>query len=158
MDVQLSKNFWLSEFVKSQAAARHGLDNTPGPKEIEAMTHLSLAVLQKVRDHFGVPVVINSGYRAPRVNQKVGGSKTSQHKFGQAADIEIPGVSNLVLANWIRDNLIFDQVILEAYNPDLGPNSGWVHVSFVANKANRGEVLTALVTPKGMEYHNGILA
>ena len=155
--MQLSKNFWLSEFTKSQAATRRGLSNVPGPSEIAALRDLVENVLQPIRDHFRVPVSISSGYRSAAVNRAVGGTGTSQHTKGQAADIEVSGVSNRDLAEWIRDNLPFDQVILEGYNAAEGPNSGWVHVSYRKNSPRRS-VLTAQFINGRAHYSRGINA
>ena len=138
--MKLSKNFTLQEFTKSQTALRQGIDNTPQGQHLEAAKKLFENVVQKVRDHFG-PTTINSGYRGPKLNEAVGGSATSQHCKGEAADIEVPGVPNADVAQWIVDNLDFDQVILEFHNPDE-INSGWVHVSYVGDK-NRSEYLLA---------------
>jgi len=101
--------------TKSDTALRHDMDNTPPPEAIECLRALCDNVLQPVRDHFGKPVRVNSGYRHPDVNAKVGGSKTSDHCKGMAADIEIAGVPNHELAQWIADNLDFRQTILEFY-------------------------------------------
>jgi hypothetical protein len=138
---QLTKNFSLSEMIKSETALRHGLDNTPGQTEIAALKLLAEKVLQPVRDHFAKGVKVNSGFRHPEVNARVGGSKTSDHCKGQAADIEIPGVANGDLAEWIKNNLEYTQLILEFYTPGI-PDSGWVHVSY--DPANlKKQVLTA---------------
>lgn len=126
---QLTKNFSLAEMVKSETALRRGMDNTPGETEIGNLRVLCERVLQPVRDHFAKGVKVNSGYRSPEVNAAVGGSKTSDHCRGQAADIEIPGVANADLAQWIADNLDYTQLILEFYTPGV-PDSGWVHVSY----------------------------
>ena len=127
--MQLTNNFSLEEMIKSETALRHDMDNTPGEAEIANLKVLCEKVLQPIRDHYGKGVKVNSGYRAPEVNAKVGGSKTSDHCKGQAADIEIPGVANADLAKWITENLDFTQVILEFYTPGI-PDSGWVHVSY----------------------------
>ena len=92
-------------------------------------------------NNFKKPVVISSGYRSPELSKKIGSSSRSQHCRGEAADLEIPGVSNKELADFINENLNFDQVILEFHNPDE-INSGWVHVSYVGDK-NRSEYLLA---------------
>jgi zinc D-Ala-D-Ala carboxypeptidase len=126
--MNLTANFTLSEMVKSETALRHDMDNTPGEAEIAALRLLCEKILQPVRDHYGKGVKCNSGYRAPAVNQKVGGSPTSDHCKGQAADIEIPGVPNADLAVWIMENLEYTQLILEFYTG--APDSGWVHVSY----------------------------
>jgi len=127
--MNLSPNFTLSEMTKSETALRHNIDNTPNEEQIQALMALAQNVLQPVRDHFKKGVKVNSGLRVPAVNQAVGGSPTSDHCKGQAADIEIPGVANHALAKWIADNLKFTQVILEFYTQGV-PDSGWVHVSY----------------------------
>jgi len=154
--MRLSKNFTMAEFTKSQTAERRGIDNTPEGEHLEAAKALFEDVVQKVRDHFG-PTVINSGYRSPELNEAVGGSSRSQHCKGEAADIEVPGVANAELAEWIRDNLEFDQLILEFYTPGI-PDSGWVHVSYKADGDNRGECLTAARIDGKTEYSVGINA
>lgn len=154
--MNLTKNFTLAEMTKSETALRHGIDNTPGEQEIAAMKLLAEKVLQPVRDHFGKGVKVNSGYRSPEVNSKVGGSRTSDHCRGQAADIEIPGVANYDLAKWIVDNLEFRQVILEFYTRGV-PDSGWVHVSFVAED-NKKQVLTAVKKDGKTVYLNGLVS
>ena len=90
---------------------------------------LAEQVLQPVRDHYAKGVKVNSGFRHPEVNAKVGGSRTSDHCNGMAADIEIPGVPNHELAEWIKSNLSYTQLILEFYTCGV-PDSGWVHVSY----------------------------
>lgn len=127
--MQLTNNFSLEEMTKSETALRHNLDNTPSEAEIANLKLLCEKVLQPVRDHYGKGVKVNSGFRHPNVNAAVGGSKTSDHCRGQAADIEIPGVPNHELALFIQDNLNYTQLILEFYTIGV-PDSGWVHVSY----------------------------
>lgn len=152
--MRLSKNFTLQEFTKSQTALRLGLDNTPEGEHLEAAQALFENVVQPVRDHFG-PTIINSGYRGPDLNAAVGGSATSQHCKGEAADIEVPGVANKDLAEWIVDNLDFDQCILEFYDPDI-PDAGWVHVSYKADGTNRNQDLTAMRIDGKVQYTPGL--
>jgi hypothetical protein len=152
--MQLSKNFTMAEFIKSDTANRLGIDNTPQGEHLENAKELFENVVQKVRDHFG-PTVLNSGYRCPELNEAVRGSKTSQHCHGEAADIEVPGVANGELAQWIVENLDFDQVILEFYTPGQ-PSSGWVHVSYKADGTNRNKALTASRIDGKTVYTNGI--
>lgn len=152
--MQLSPNFTLTEMIASDTARRIGDPNTPGTVEIAALKTLCERVLEPVRAHFGKPVRVNSGYRGPRVNAAVGSSDTSQHRRGEAADIEIAGVSNAMLARWIRDNLVFDQLILEAHR-EGDPNSGWVHVSYRKGRA-RKSVLTMTLRSHGASYSAGI--
>ena len=154
--MNLTKNFTLEEMIKSETALRHGMDNTPGESEIGNLKLLCEKVLQPVRDHFGKGVKVNSGFRHPDVNAKVGGSRTSDHTRGQASDIEIPGVPNAELAEWIKDNLEFRQLILEFYTPGV-PDSGWVHVSYVAED-NKKEVLTATKKDGKTVYLPGLVA
>lgn len=140
--MQLTKNFSLSEMVKSNTAVRLNIDNTPGEKEVVNLKTLCENVLQKIRDHYGVAVDVSSGFRCAKLNVAVKGSPTSDHCFGQAADIEIEGITNPDLAKWIIDNLQFTQVILEFYERGKS-NSGWVHVSYVKNNLKK-QVLTAI--------------
>ena len=152
--MKLSENFTMAEFIKSDTANRLGIDNTPEGEHLENAKALFENVVQKVRDHFG-PTVINSGYRCPELNEAVRGSKTSQHCHGEAADIEVPGVANGDLAQWIVDNLEFDQVILEFYTPGQ-PSSGWVHVTYKKDGSNRNKALTAAKVDGKTQYSNGI--
>lgn len=154
--MNLTKNFTLAEMTKSETALRHDMDNTPGEAEIASLKLLCEKVLQPVRDHYGKGVKVNSGFRHPEVNAKVGGSKTSDHCRGQAADIEIPGIANAELAKWIVDNLDFRQVILEFYTPGI-PDSGWVHVSYIAED-NKKQVLTATKRDGKTVYLEGLVA
>jgi len=154
--MRLSKNFTMAEFTKSQTAERQGIDNTPEGDHLDAAVALFENVVQPVRDHFGV-TVLNSGYRSPDLNAAVGGSSKSQHCKGEAADIECPGTPNAELAQWIVDNLDFDQCILEFYTPGI-PDSGWVHVSYKADGSNRKSILTASRVDGKTQYSEGINA
>ena len=98
---------------------------------------------------------INSAYRGPKLNAAVGGSAKSQHCNGEAVDFEIDGMSNLDLAKWVADNLDFDQVILEFYNPKEGPNSGWVHASYASQGKQRKQILTAVMEKGKTVYKPG---
>jgi hypothetical protein len=154
--MNLSANFNLKELTKSDTATRLGLDNTPGEAEIENLRLLCEKVLQPVRDHFGKSVTVNSGYRSPESNAAVNGSKTSDHCKGQAADIEIPGVANADLAQWIMDNCDYTQLILEFYTQGI-PDSGWVHVSFDPSNLKMQE-LTAVKVAGKTQYLPGLQA
>ena len=141
--MQLSKNFSLIELTKSQTAERKGIDNTPSPEHKRNLKSLCTRVLQPVRDHFNRVVSVSSGYRSEALCVAIGSKITSQHAKGQAADFEIFGTPNNEVANWIRNNLIFDQLILEFWNSDE-PNSGWVHVSYDPDfNQNRKQYLRA---------------
>ena len=142
--MKLSKNFSLKELTYSQTAIRNGISNLPNDEQLVNLTALCQRVLQPVRDKYGV-VSISSGLRAEALNALIGGSKTSDHCYGRAADFEVKSeeISNLELAKYIQDALEFKQLILEFYDKEEGPNSGWVHCSFDAAGNNKGEVLTA---------------
>lgn len=139
--MKLSDNFSLIEFTKSQTAERKGIENTPNEIHTIAMEALCHNILERVRSAFAKPVMINSGYRSPALCEAIGSKSTSQHCNGEAADIEIYGVSNYDLAKYIENNLNFDQLILECWD-GIEPNSGWVHVSYVDDTTNRKDVLT----------------
>jgi hypothetical protein len=126
--MNLSQNFTLAELCKSELAIRRSIDNSPTQDVISNLQALVVNILQPVRNSLG-PITINSGYRSPAVNVAVGGSPTSDHCRGMAADIEIAGYDNKMLAKFIEQNFRFTQVILEFYE-DGQPSSGWVHVSF----------------------------
>ena len=154
--MKLSPNFSLAEMTKSDTALRLDMENEPGDEEIDNLTALCENVLQKVRDHYGKGVKVNSGFRHPDVNGAVGGSKTSDQCKGMAADIEIPGVANAELAEWIVENCEFRQVILEFYTPGI-PDSGWVHVSYNPDD-NKKQVLTAMKENGKTVYKVGLIA
>jgi len=154
--MNLSANFSLKEMTRSDAATRLGLNNTPDEKTIDNLKTLCEKVLQPIRDHFGKTVTVTSGFRSSETNQAIGGSKSSDHVKGQAADIEIAGVPNAELAQWIMDNLDYTQLILEFYTQGI-PDSGWVHVSFDPNNLKKQE-LTAVKVAGKTQYLAGLVA
>ena len=154
--MQLSNNFSLAELTKSQTATRKGIDNTPSDTHIQNLIHLAESVLQPVREHFGKPVMISSGYRSPALCEAIGSSTKSQHARGEAADFEIGGVDNKELATWISKNTTFDQLILEFYN-EGDPNSGWVHCSAVKGEP-RKQVLRASKVGGRTKYEQILLS
>ena len=154
--MNLSANFSLKEMTRSDAATRLGLNNTPDEKTIDNLKTLCEKVLQPIRDHFDKTVTVTSGFRSSETNQAIGGSKSSDHVRGQAADIEIPGVPNVELAQWIMDNLEYTQLILEFYTPGI-PDSGWVHVSYDPSNLKKQE-LTAMKVAGKTQYAPGLVA
>ena len=144
---QLTEHFTLEELTVSPTAKKLGLPNTPTAEHIENMRYCCEKILEPVRAKFG-PVTVNSSYRAPLVNKAVGGSKTSQHVNGQAIDFEVKGVDNKTVADWVADNLEFDQVILEFYTAG-DKNSGWVHASIKKEGGNRKQRLIAKKSKAG---------
>ena len=153
--MKLSANFSLAEMTKSQTATRKGIKNEPSTEHVENLIHLAETVLQPVREHFGKPVAISSGYRSPALCEAIGSSSKSQHAKGEAADFEIHGVDNKELATWISKNTEFDQLILEFYVRG-DPNSGWVHCSAV-KAGPRKQVLKASKVEAKTKYENIIL-
>lgn len=140
--MKLSKNLSLLECTKSITAKRLDIDNTPSEEAIDNLKCIAGCVFQPLRDHFDVPIGINSGYRSEALNKAVGGSKTSQHMLGEALDIDadIYGrISNKEIFDYIRGNLDYDQLIWEFGGPS---SPDWVHVSF-RRENNRREALRA---------------
>jgi zinc D-Ala-D-Ala carboxypeptidase len=138
--VKLSEHLALSEVIRSESAKRNGISNMPTPEHIENFKILATKVFEPIREHFGVPIRISSGYRSQRqLNKCVGGSTTSQHSSGEAIDIDQDAttITNKQVFDYIRDNLAFDQLINEF-------DYSWVHVSYKANGKQRGEVLGGL--------------
>ena len=133
--MNLSPNFTLEELTSSETAARHGLDNTPGPVAMQNLQRLA-NFLEGVRKVLGKPISINSAYRGPEVNTKVGGSKNSQHMVGCAADIKIPGMTpDAVCRAIIASDLQYDQLIREF--------DSWTHISIPNEEGStpRGQTL-----------------
>ena len=140
--MKLTTNFSLAELTASQVAARKGIPNNPTAGQIENLKKLCESILQPIRNHYDSPVIISSGFRTPELCILINSSINSQHAKGQAADLQVIGVDNKALAKYIKENLDFDQLILEFYKESEGPHSGWVHVSYVG-KENRKQSLTA---------------
>ena len=151
----LTRNFSYLEMIKSSTAQRLNVSNEPTTEHIINLVNLCNHILQPVREEFG-PIRINSGYRSLALNAKVGGSKTSQHCNGEAADFESSRISNPKLAAWIAENLDFDQLILEFYD-GKDPHSGWIHCSYKKDGSNRAKTLTALRVNGKTKYKNGLL-
>lgn len=142
MENQITKNFTLAELTRSSTASQRGISNEPSEEHYNNMKVLCEKVLQPLRDKLGKPIIVNSCYRSPKLNAAVGGVATSQHSRGEAADIEVKGMSNYDLANYIKEHFDFDQLILEyCDNLKNDINSGWVHVSYKTH-GNRHQCLT----------------
>jgi zinc D-Ala-D-Ala carboxypeptidase len=141
--MQLSKHFTLEEFTHSDTALKLGIDNSPNEEQTEKLKTLCEFVLERIREFFGLPVHIDSGFRSEALNDAVpNSSKTSQHSLGEAADITIPGLDLVHIIRYIVAVLEYDQVILEPT---------WVHVSFRAGK-NRKQALKAFPHNGEMNY------
>ena len=127
--MKLTRNFSLSELIKSDTAIRLGIDNNPNADQMEKLKLLCENILQPVRDHFG-RVKVTSGFRSSELCVAIGSSVNSQHARAEDADFECIGTDNAELFDWIKANLTPDQLILEFYTPGE-PNSGWIHASYV---------------------------
>lgn len=149
--MKLTKNFSLSELTRSVKATKLGIKEqfTPSEEVIDNLTTLCQNVLQPIRDELKAPLTITSGYRCSRLNKEIGGSKTSQHVKGEAADIvsldENGAVNNsflldLILSLWFTKKIEFDQLIIEF--PDEDGNPEWLHISYSISR-NRNEILKA---------------
>ena len=141
----ISKYISLDEATKSPTAKRLGIENKPTKDHLENMRRVAINVFDKVREHFSVPIGVSSFYRSQELNDAVpGSSKTSQHRTGEAIDIDADiygNVTNLDIFNYIKDNLVFDQLIGEY--PDASGKWSWVHVSLKYG-VNRKQVLVKL--------------
>lgn len=158
-DDLVSKNFQFYELTKSDLASRQEIPNGfASEDELCCAVYLCRKVIQPVRDKFG-RFKPNSVYRSQTLeralkNKPVNWLSTSQHVKGQACDIEVLNESNMKLALWVRDNLKFDQLILECYAAVEGPNSGWVHVSLLppGYGKNRKEILSYVKNPQTRKF------
>ena len=141
--MQLSKNLALAEVTRSETAKRKGISNMPTPEHIENFKKLAENVFQPIREHFGLPIHLSSGYRSAALNKAVGGSSSSQHCTGEAIDIDMDGTSitNKQVFDFIRENVNFDQMIWE-FGSDTNPD--WVHVSYESTGKQRKQVLKAV--------------
>lgn len=141
--MKISEHLDLSELIRSESAKRNGISNMPIEAHIANFKVLAEKVFEPIRNHFRCPIHISSGYRSEALNKAIGGSATSQHSKGQAVDVDMDGtpngVTNLDIFKFIKDNLIFDQLIAEF--PTKG-NPNWVHVSYNEGK-NRKQILVA---------------
>ena len=148
--MQLSKNLTLNEVTKSNTAINHGIKNEPNAEQLENLKTIANEVFQKIRDHFGMPIKVSSGFRSEALNKKVGGSKTSDHMKGCALDIDMDGTSitNKQVFDYIRTHLQFRQLIWE-FGTDTNPD--WVHVSYVRGD-NKKQVLRAVKRGKKTAY------
>jgi hypothetical protein len=142
--MKLSKYVSLAEVTRSDTAKRKGIDNSPTAEHLENLKVICDEVFDKVREHFGVPIYISSGYRSAALNKAIGGSATSDHNNGRALDLDQDGhgngVRNKDVFNYIINNLEFDQCIGEFQRAD--GDFDWVHVGY-RKGANRKQILIA---------------
>ena len=137
--MKISPNLTLAEVSKSNTAIKLGIDNEPKGEHLNNMIHTANAIFQPMREHFGKPIFVSSGYRSPELNKAIGGAATSQHCKGEALDLDNDAVeypTNKDIFEYIKNHLDFDQLIWEF-------DGAWVHVSYNKDK-NRKQVLRAL--------------
>jgi hypothetical protein len=131
--MNLSKNFTLKELTFSPTAIKKGIDNTPNAQATRNLRLLCENILEPLRAHMGIPIKVSSGYRSEVLNSLIGGSKSSQHRFGQAVDFDL-GNRCAEAFKFIMENLNYDQIIWEFGN-DKQPD--WIHVSFSAKRSRK---------------------
>ena len=152
--MKLSKNLTLAECTKSTTASRLGINNTPDDEwVIENLKAIAEHVFQPLRDAFGCPIYVSSGYRGPELNRAIGGSKRSQHMEGRALDLDADvfgGCTNAEIFEWLRENVTFDQMVWEFGDDD---NPDWVHISYVHDGLNRKRCLKACRDDEGKTYY-----
>lgn len=145
--MRISKHISYREATFTQTR----LDNVPNDVQLEAMKTIANRVFEPLRQAMGdVPIFISSFFRSDAVNKKIGGSKNSQHTFGEAMDLDADifgGMTNKDIFNYIKDNLEFDQLIAEDVKED--GTIGWVHVSYTKRYPNRKQIL---IMKKGKYY------
>lgn len=140
--MQLSKNLSLAEMIISSEAKRKNINNMPSEDILANMKKLAINIFQPIREHFNSQIHISSGYRCIALNKSIGGASSSQHCSGEAMDIDMDGttISNAQIFHWIKDNLVFDQLIWE-FGTDTNPD--WVHVSYESTGKQRKQILKA---------------
>lgn len=140
--MKISEHLYLAEVIRSESAKRYGISNMPIEEHIANFKLLAENIFEPIRSHFRCPILISSGYRSKELNNKIGGSKTSQHCLGQAVDIDMDGTdygaTNADIFKYIKSDLPFDQLIWEFGNDN---NPDWVHVSY--SDRHRKEILKA---------------
>ena len=133
--MKLSKNLWLSEVVKSNTATRKGIDNSPTEEHINNLKYLAKKIFQPIREHFGCPIFVSSGYRSKALYEAIGGSQKSFHSWGMALDLDMDGksqnVSNADIFNFIKNNLPYTELIWE-FGTENKPD--WVHVAIAKGR------------------------
>ena len=142
--MKLSKNLSLNETLVSKTALRLNIDNSPTEEHIENLKYIAEKVFQPIREHFGVPIYISSGYRSPELNEAIGGSPRSFHSHGMALDLDQDGrnkgVSNADVFYFIKDNLPFTELIWE-FGDESNPN--WVHVAIAPGREDEKKIKIA---------------
>jgi len=152
--MKLSDNLSLAEVIKSNTAIKYGIDNSPTEEHLENLKAIAQDVFQRVREHFGKAIYVSSGYRSESLNERIGGSATSQHCKGEALDLDAQvygGLTNAQLFGYIEEWITFDQLIWE-FGSNAEPD--WIHVSYKKDGNNRGQKLIAYKKDGKTKYKN----
>ena len=152
--MKLSDNLLLAEVIKSNTAIKYGIDNSPTEEHLENLKAIAQDVFQRVREHFGKAIYVSSGYRSEALNERIGGSSTSQHCKGEALDLDAQvygGLTNAQLFSYIEEWITFDQLIWE-FGSNTEPD--WIHVSYKKDGNNRGQKLVAYKKDGKTKYKN----
>ncbi len=151
--MQISKHLTLKEVIKSNTATRLGVDNSPTPIHLENLKVVAEKIFEPIRNWWGKPIGISSGYRSKALNLAIKGSATSQHCTGEALDIDADifdnGITNAEVFHFVKDHLDFDQMIWE-FGTDTEPD--WVHISYKTNGKNRKKLTRALPGGKYIDW------
>lgn len=144
--MKLSEHLSLNEVTKSNTAKRLGISNEPTPEHLNNLKLVAEKIFEPIRNHFNKPINVSSGYRSKALNEATpGSSSTSQHCSGEALDLDQDemntGVTNKMVFDYIKENLNFDQLILEY--PDEYGTPSWIHVSYESTGRQRKQILIA---------------
>lgn len=141
---KLSPHFTYGELIKSNTATRHGIDNIPTELQVNNLRALCQNVLEPIRVGLDSSVIISSGFRCVTLNAMIGGSETSQHMKGEAADFDVVKFSTTEAFEWIvlESGITFDQIIWE-FGQANDDKAGWVHISYTTHRDNRKKITTA---------------
>ena len=147
----ISEHITYNEATRSYTALKYGILNIPNEYQLKNMVLLAEAVFEPLRTFVGRAIAITSFFRSKGLNSKLKGSRTSQHMANNGAALDIDGniyghVTNKTIFNYIKDNLLFDQLIAEF--PDENNEPGWIHVSY-KNNNNRNQIFIALKDERG---------
>jgi hypothetical protein len=143
--MRISTHLDLVEVTRSETAKRNGISNNPTAEHLANFKILAENIFEPIRNYFGVPIHISSGYRSIALNKFIKGSLSSQHCTGEAIDIDMDGsssdVNNKMVFDFIKDKLKFDQLICE-FGTKEQPD--WVHVYYESNGKQRNQILKGI--------------